>query len=135
VRPSIQLRGVALLIIAAACAGEARQDRVDRSGPECDPPAVWPELPTVEAIASRASYDSSPLAAPVRTAPVAADPDVAVPQYAYLRDADRSRCEPVIVVEAGPDHVVYWGVDLTSNGIAPRERVELLGTDRAAVSR
>lgn len=134
-KPSSQLRGVVLLIFAAACAGGERRDRLDRSGPACNPPAVWPELPTVEAVASRASYDSSPLADPVRTAPVAADPDVPVPQYAYLRDADRSRCEPVIVVEAGPDHVVYWGVDLTSNGIAPRERIELLGTDRAAVSR
>ena len=134
-RPSSRLWGIANLLASVACAGEARPDRVDRSGAACDPPAVWPQLPTVEAIAARASYDSSPLAGAPRTAPVAADPDVAVPQYAYLRDADRSRCEPVIVVEAGSDHVVYWGVDLTSNGIAPRARVELLGTDRAAVSR
>lgn len=126
---------IAFLIVAAGCVGEARQDSVDRSGAACDPPAVWPELPTVEAIASRATYDSSPLADTVRTIPAVADPEVAVPQYAYLRDADRSRCEPVIVVEAGREHVVYWGVDLTSNGIAPRERVELLGTDRVEASR
>jgi hypothetical protein len=63
------------------------------------------------------------------------DPDVSVPQYAFLRDADRTSCEPVIVVEAGREHVVYWGVDLTSNGIAPRNRIELLGTDRSAASR
>ena len=119
----------------AGCAPEGERARVDRSGARCDPPAVWPELPTVEAIAARPSYDSSPLAESVRVMPAAADPDTPVPQYAYLRDADRTSCEPVIVVEAGREHVVYWGVDLTSNVIAPRSRVELLGTDRAAASR
>lgn len=123
------------LILALACTPEGKGGRVDRSGAPCDPPAVWPALPTVEAIAARPSYDSSPLAESVRTMPAAVDPDIDVPQYAFLRDADRTNCEPVIVVEAGREHVVYWGVDLTSNGIAPRERVELLGTDRSAVSR
>ena len=127
--------GVGALLLALACAPEGESDRVDRSGAPCDPPAVWPELPTVEAIAARPSYDSSPLAESVRMMPASADPEVAVPQYAFLRDADRTSCAPVIVVEAGRDHVVYWGVDLTSNGIAPRDRVELLGTDRAASGR
>ena len=124
-----------VLVLLFACTPEREGGGVDRSGARCDPPAVWPALPTVEAIAARPSYDSSPLAESVRTIPAAADPDVAVPQYAFLRDADRTSCEPVIVVEAGREHVVYWGVDLTSNGIAPRERVELLGTDRSAARR
>ncbi|MGE5927650.1 MAG: hypothetical protein ACM357_09860 [Gemmatimonadota bacterium] len=123
------------LVLLPACVPEPKSERTDRSGAACDPPAVWPALPTVEAIAARATYDSSPLAASARTMPPPADPDVAVPQYAFLRDADRTSCEPVIVVEAGREHVVYWGVDLTSNGIAPRNRVELLGTDRSAASR
>lgn len=120
------------LLLVLACAPEGARDGVDRSGAPCDPPAVWPALPTVEAIAARPSFDSSALADSVRALPVSADPEVAVPQYAFLRDADHTSCEPVIVVEAGRDHVVYWGVDLTSNGIAPRERIELLGTDRSA---
>ena len=123
------------LVLALACTPEDEGERADRSGAACDPPAVWPALPTVKAIAARATYDSSPLAKSVRTMPASADPDVAVPQYAFLRDADRTSCEPVIVVEAGREHVVYWGVDLTSNGIAPRSRIELLGTDRSAASR
>ena len=126
---------LACAMALAACTPGADGARVDRSGAPCAPPAVWPELPTVEAIAARPAYDSSPLAESVRGMPAAADRDTPVPQYAYLRDADRTSCEPVIVVEAGRDHVVYWGVDLTSNGIAPRDRVELLGTDRAAASR
>lgn len=132
------MRGLAVagaLVLVLACTPEREGERADRSGAACNPPAVWPALPTVEAIAARASYDSSPLAEPVRTTPPPADPGVAVPQYAFLRDADRTSCEPVIVVEAGRNHVVYWGVDLTSNGIAPRDRVELLGTDRSAASR
>lgn len=123
------------LVFLLACTPEREGGQVDRSGAPCDPPAVWPALPTVEAIAARPSYDSSPLAESARTIPAAADPDVTVPQYAFLRDADRTSCAPVIVVEAGRDHVVYWGVDLTSNGIAPRDRVELLGTDRSTARR
>jgi hypothetical protein len=131
--PRLQAGALVALTLALACTPEGERDTVDRSGPPCDPPSVWPALPAVEAIAARPVYDrdSGASASPVP----AADPGVVVPQYAFLRDADRSRCDPVIVVEAGRDHVVYWGVDLTSNGIAPRERVELLGTDRAAARR
>lgn len=129
------IHGIGALCFVLGCAPEEGGQQVDRSGAPCDPPAVWPQLPTVEAIAARPSYDSSPLAESVRTMPASADPEVTVPQYAFLRDADRTSCAPVIVVEAGREHVVYWGVDLTSNGIAPRDRVELLGTDRAASGR
>jgi hypothetical protein len=128
--PALRLVLTLALALVLACAPEGRDGDAAASGPRCDPPTVWPELPTVEAIAARDANGSD---AGRRRPP--ADPGVPVPQYAYLQDADRSRCDPVIVVEAGRDHVVYWGTDLTSNGIAPRERVELLGADRAAVSR
>ncbi|HEU4827683.1 MAG TPA: hypothetical protein VFT04_00675 [Gemmatimonadales bacterium] len=125
---------LAALVGIAGCAPGDAGKRADRPGAPCDPPAVWPQLPTVEAIAARPSYESGALADSLRTVR-ASDPEVPVPQYAFLQDADRTSCAPVIVVEAGREHVVYWGVDLTSNGIAPRDRVEFLGTDRAAASR
>ncbi|HEX6643165.1 MAG TPA: hypothetical protein VF037_00715 [Gemmatimonadales bacterium] len=124
---------LALALAAAALGMSCDPERGGRdaaAGPRCDPPTVWPELPTVEAIAARQAGGAD-----TGTPRPPADPGIPVPQYAFLQDADRSRCDPVIVVEAGRDHVVFWGTDLTSNGIAPRDRVELLGSDRAAVSR
>ena len=129
----LRLAGSALVAVIA-CAPENAAKRAGRPGAPCDPPAVWPQLPTVEAIAARPSYGAGPRADSARRMRPS-DPEVSVPQYAFLQDADRTSCAPVIVVEAGREHVVYWGVDLTSNGIAPRDRVEFLGTDRAAASR
>jgi len=119
-----------LIVAAGACQEGRGRAGVVRGGPPCESPAVWPSLPTVEAIAARTPGGQARERAGARSSE-----SMPLPQYAFLRDSAATRCDPVIVVEAGPAHYVYWGVDLTSNGIAPHDRIELLGTDRAAASR
>ena len=120
------------LLIALGCSDvPPPPDRAAGPGPRCTPPAAWPALPTVAAIAERApSYRAGVVDStrPVVLDTLQPDPAVPVPQYAFHRKAGADTCEAVIVVRAATGSVEYWGVDLTSQGVAARDEIELLGT-------
>jgi len=119
------------LVLAACSDVPPPPDRAAGPGPRCTPPAAWPALPTVAAIADRsASYRAGVVDStqPVILDTLPADPPVSVPQYAFHRKAGADTCEAVIVVRAATGTVEYWGVDLTSQGTAARDEIELLGT-------
>ena len=122
---------LAALLMIACTDVPPPPDRSAGPGPKCAPPAAWPALPTVAAIAAR-SADYRPGVAdstrPVVLDTMAPDSGVAVPQYAFHRKAGADTCEAVIVVRAATGTVEYWGVDLTSQGTAARDEIELLGT-------
>jgi hypothetical protein len=125
-------RWLALLLCGAgACEARPPEDDSVRAGAPCTPPTVWPALPAVETITARNASPAESAASRFRDS-LPVDPSVVVPQYAFVRSEDGSRCDPVIVVEARRGVLVYWGVDLTSNGEATPDHVELLGTDRAS---
>jgi len=122
---------IAALALAACTDVPPPPDRAAGPGPRCTPPAAWPALPTVSAIAQRSTEYRAGIvdsATPVMLDTLPPDPAVAVPQYAFHRKADADTCEPVIVVRAATGNVEYWGVDLTSQGTATRDEIELLGT-------
>lgn len=116
--------------LSAGCEARAPGAEAARAGAPCTPPTVWPQLPAVESITGRNASPGDAAASRLRDS-LPVDPSVVVPQYAFVRSEDGSRCDPAIVVEARRGVLVYWGVDLTSSGEAAPEQVELLGTDRA----
>lgn len=121
----------ALLAVLACSDVPPPPDRAAGPGPRCTPPAAWPALPTVAAIAERSpGYRAGVVDStrPVVLDTLQADPAVPVPQYAFHRKAGADTCEAVIVVRAATGSVEYWGVDLTSQGVAARDEIELLGT-------
>ena len=126
------IRCAAPLLLVIACTDvPPPPDRAAGPGPKCAPPAAWPALPTVAAIAERAaSYRAGVVDSTQRVVldTMPSDPAVAVPQYAFHRKVGADTCRPVIVVRAATGTVEYWGVDLTSQGTATRDEIELLGT-------
>ncbi|HEU5049817.1 MAG TPA: hypothetical protein VFU00_05790 [Gemmatimonadales bacterium] len=116
--------------LSAGCEARAPGAEAARADAPCTPPTVWPQLPAVESIMGRNASPADAAASRLRDS-LPVDPSVVVPQYAFVRSEDGSRCDPAIVVEARRGVFVYWGVDLTSSGEAAPEQVELLGTDRA----
>ena len=106
--------GPALLAFLGCSDVPPPPDRAAGPGPRCTPPAAWPALPTVAAIAERSPVyragvvDST---RPVVLDTLQPDPAVPVPQYAFHRKAGADTCSAVIVVRAATGTVEYCGSD------------------------